>query len=84
MRVAEYFKKVVEASDSKQGFGMGKSISLINVRVEALTEFCRFLVLLAVMKVNGESIKDHPIIERLIFIKNFLTKLKPISKKIEY
>jgi hypothetical protein len=63
---------------------MEKSVSLINVRVEALTEFCRYLVLLAVMKINGESIKDHPVVSRLIFIKNFLTKLKPISKKIEY
>lgn len=63
---------------------MKKSISLINVRVEAMTEFVRFLSLLAIMKLNGDSIEGHPIIKRLIFLKTFLTKLKPINKKIEY
>lgn len=36
------------------------------------------------MKLNGDSIEGHPIIKRLIFLKTFLTKLKPINKKIEY
>jgi hypothetical protein len=83
MSVADYFQKVEEQS-KETPFSMEKSISLINVRVEAMTEFCRFLSLLAVMKLNGDSIENHPILKRLIFLKTFLTKLKPINKKIEY
>jgi U3 small nucleolar RNA-associated protein 3 len=63
---------------------MENSISLINIRAEAMIEFCRYLSLLTIMKLNGDSIENHPIIKRLIFLKTFLTKLKPISKKIEY
>lgn len=69
------------------------AISLLRVRTEALIDFCRYLVLLGIMKVNlkiskiqmnGDKIEDHPILNRLIFLRTFLGKLKPISKKIEY
>jgi len=69
---------------SEKKFSVKNSISLINVRTEALIDFCRFMSLLAVMKVNGDKIEGHPIVKKLIFLKTFLARLKPINKKIEY
>jgi hypothetical protein len=36
------------------------------------------------LKLQGKSIKDHPVIRRLIYIKTLLGKLKPLDKKLEY
>lgn len=35
-------------------------------------------------KLQGKSIKDHPLIKKLIYIKSLILKLKPIEKKMEY
>ena len=85
MTVGELIKKIETVEEnSSEKFSVEQAISLINVRTEALIDFCRFMSLLAIMKLNGESIKDHPILEKLIFLKTFLGRLKPINKKIEY
>ena len=39
---------------------------------------------LILRKVSGASIKDHPVLKRLIYIKTILSKLKNIDKKLEY
>ena len=36
------------------------------------------------MKAQGKSVKDHPVIRRLTYIKTLVNKLKPLDKKLEY
>lgn len=33
---------------------------------------------------EGKSVKDHPVVERLVEIRSYLEKLRPIDKKMQY
>jgi len=76
--------KLGELIESSSEVSYSASISFIKIRIEALMDLSRYLALLALMKVNGDSIEGHPIIAKIVFLKTFLTKLKPMNKKLEY
>lgn len=60
------------------------SITLINLRMEVLADYWTYLSLLVLKKLNGDSIADHPIVKRLMYLRQFLAKLKPIYKKMDF
>ena len=39
---------------------------------------------LSYFKLNGESIEGHPIIDKLLYLKQVLQKLKPVYKKLDF
>ena len=42
------------------------------------------LIFYILLKINGKLVKSHPVIEKLLFLRELLKKLKPIEKKMEY
>lgn len=79
MRVAEIIDQIKTSEADPQ-----QSISLINLRVEVLAEYWSYLCLLALARLNGEKIEGSPIIMRLLLLKQFLAKLRPLYKKIDF
>ncbi len=66
------------------GTDQTKSLSIVNLRTEILLEYWSYLSLFAIMKLNGDQIAGHPIVDRLLYLKQILTKLKPVYKKMDF
>ena len=56
----------------------------MEVKFNLLLSYCINIIFYLLLKNQGRSIKDHPVIKRLIYLKTLMTKLKPIDKKLEY
>lgn len=56
----------------------------LDAKFHLMNLYCANLACYVLMKAQGASIKDHPLIRRLIYIKTLVTKLKPLDKKLEY
>lgn len=59
-------------------------MSYIDVKFNLLAFYSMNLAFYILMKVQGLSVKEHPVIRRMIYIKTLLSKLKPIDKKLDY
>ena len=49
-----------------------------------MIQYCSFLTFFLLLKMEGKSVKDHPVIERLVHIKTLFEKLKPLDQKLQY
>ena len=49
-----------------------------------MMSYCSFLTFFLLLKVEGKSVKEHPVIERLVHIKTLFEKLKPLDQKLQY
>ena len=49
-----------------------------------MLSYCSSIVFYLLLKAEGRSVKDHPVIERLVEIRLYLEKLRPIDKKLQY
>lgn len=78
--------KLAEVQDelAASGTDQTKSLSIVNLRTEVLLEYWSYLSLFSIMKLNGDQIAGHPIIDRLLYLKQVLSKLKPVYKKMDF
>eukprot|EP00331_Platyophrya_macrostoma_P029725 CAMPEP_0176456500 /NCGR_PEP_ID=MMETSP0127-20121128/31325_1 /TAXON_ID=938130 /ORGANISM="Platyophrya macrostoma, Strain WH" /LENGTH=502 /DNA_ID=CAMNT_0017846471 /DNA_START=43 /DNA_END=1551 /DNA_ORIENTATION=+ len=65
-------------------FKISEGISYLDVKFELLLSYCMNLAFYILIKLQGKTIKDHPVLRRLVYIKSLLSKLKPLDKKLEY
>jgi len=59
-------------------------ISLLEIKYHTLLEYITSLTFIIYVKLNGQSIQNHPIIENLIELRIVLEKLKPLEQKLKY
>eukprot|EP00850_Spirogloea_muscicola_P012625 SM000082S22867 [mRNA] locus=s82:298697:302736:- [translate_table: standard] len=49
-----------------------------------LLAYCQCIVFYLLLKSEGRSVRDHPVISRLVELRLFLEKTRPIDKRLQY
>ena len=65
-------------------FATADGISYLDTKYLLMLSYCSSIVFYLLLKAEGRSVKDHPVIERLVEIRLYLEKLRPIDKKLQY
>ena len=61
-----------------------EGVSYLEAKHLLLMHYVANLVFYLLLKAEGKSVKDHPVIARLIEIRSYLEKTRPIDKKLKY
>lgn len=61
-----------------------EGVSYLEAKHLLLLHYVACLVFYLLLKSEGKSVKDHPVISRLIEIRSYLEKTRPIDKKLKY
>lgn len=78
-KLVRFMEKVKEGEfETKNGLSYLESKHLL------LLFYCQCIVFYILLKANGRSVENHPVIARLIEIRLFLEKIRPIDKKMRY
>ena len=59
-------------------------LTYLEMKNTLLLSYCQFLSLFILLKLEGQSVADHPVIERLLYIKTLLERLRPLDQKLQY
>ena len=59
-------------------------MTYLEMKYNLLLSYCTFLAFYLLLKVEGQQVKDHPVIYKLAHIKTLLEKLKPLDSKLQY
>ncbi|KAJ7534374.1 hypothetical protein O6H91_13G091500 [Diphasiastrum complanatum] len=59
-------------------------ISYLEVKHLLLLSYCQTIVFYLLLKAEGRSVRDHPVISRLVEIRMLIEKIRPIDKKLHY
>lgn len=76
--------ELIALSKSREVAAKDCPISLLNLRLEVMLEYCSYLSLFSIMKLNGEDVAGHEIVKRLVFLKQFNSRLRPVHKKVDF
>ncbi|MCO5569275.1 hypothetical protein L7F22_022987 [Adiantum nelumboides] len=74
------FLEKVKKGESNSNNGL----SYLDSKQLLLMFYCQSLVFYILLKANGRSVVNHPVVARLIEIRLYLEKIRPIDKKLHY
>eukprot|EP00042_Codosiga_hollandica_P006982 m.16651 g.16651 ORF g.16651 m.16651 type:complete len:295 (+) comp28546_c0_seq1:6481-7365(+) len=77
-------QRQVESLRSSDNPDRDHGVSFLELKHEVLLEYNIHLAFFMLLKVEGKSVEDHPVIERLIYLRTLLEKLRPIEAKLKY
>lgn len=66
-----------------RGSIVGES-AYVDVKVQMLLAYLTGLVYYLLLKVRGVSVRDHPVVLRILWIRSLLEKLRPVDQKLQY
>jgi len=55
----------------------------IELKFNLLMSYCMSLSFYILLNIQGKSVKDHPVIKKLISVRTMLARLKPLDKKLQ-
>jgi U3 small nucleolar RNA-associated protein 3 len=61
-----------------------EGITYLDTKYILLLSYCVNIVFYLMMKAEGQSVKDHPVVLKLVEIRSYIEKLRPIDKKLQY
>ncbi|CAK0782908.1 hypothetical protein CVIRNUC_006103 [Coccomyxa viridis] len=61
-----------------------EGVSYLEAKYLLLLHYCIHLVFYVLLKAEGRSAQDHPVIARLVEIRAFLERARPIDKRLRY
>ena len=59
-------------------------LSYLEAKHLLLLQYCMCLVVYIMLKAEGRSVKDHPVIVRLVQLRTYLERVRPIDKQLAY
>jgi len=59
-------------------------MSFLQMKFHLLLLYCMHIVFYMTLKVEGQPVKDHPVIQRLVELRVYLQKLLPLEKKLKH
>lgn len=60
-----------------------EGMNYLEVKQLLLLCYCQSIVFYLLLKAEGRSVRDHPVIARLVEIRDFLDKIRPIDNKLK-
>ena len=63
---------------------MGKGVSLLEVKNQLLLNYCLNMAFYFYLKADGKRVQDHPVIAKLVELRLYLDKIKPLEQKMKY
>jgi hypothetical protein len=72
----------VKVKDGLQATKEG--MNYLEVKHVLLLSYCQSIIFYLLMKAEARSVRDHPVIARLVELKMLLQKLSPIDKKLQH
>ena len=75
---ADAMAKAKAAMQHKNG------LSFIESKYSLMLSYCCHIVFYLLMKCEGKPVSDHPLLGRLVEIRTYLEKIRPIEKKMNY
>ena len=61
-----------------------EGVSYLEAKHLLLLHYCINIVFYLLLKAEGRPVKDHPVIARLLELRAYLEKIRPIDKKLQY
>nr|KAJ3422480.1 hypothetical protein HK105_007859 [Polyrhizophydium stewartii] len=61
-----------------------QGVSLLEVRLHTMLGYITNLGFLSLLKLHGQSISGHPVVDRLIELRTVLERTKPLEQKLKY
>ena len=61
-----------------------EGVSYLEAKYLLLLHYCMHLVFYILLKAEGRPVRDHPVIARLVEIRAFLERARPIDKRLRY
>jgi len=61
-----------------------EGMNYLEVKHVLLLSYCQSIIFYLLMKAEARSVRDHPVIARLVELKMLLQKLSPIDKKLQH
>lgn len=59
-------------------------VSLLEVKVHSMLSYLTNLAFYLLLKVHGQSISGHPVVDQLVELRIVLEKIKPLEQKLKY
>lgn len=66
------------------GLGTAEGLSFLDAKQLLLTQYAACLTFYLLLKAEGRRVAGHPVVERLVTLRAWLEKVRPIDKKLEY
>jgi len=86
-RVTELCKgSIAEASKqvASPDFAIDGGMPLMQVKIQLLMSYLTNLSYYILLKTQGVSVSDHPVIPQLIWLRTLLEKIRPIEQRLQY
>ncbi len=61
-----------------------EGVSYLETKNLLLLQYCMHLMFYLLLKSEGKPVKQHPVIARLVEIRAYMEKIRPIDKKLHY
>ena len=61
-----------------------EGVSYLEAKHLLLLHYCINIVFYLLLKAEGRPVRDHPVIARLLELRAYLEKIRPIDKKLQY
>lgn len=82
---AEEVRTVLEPALLKlRASNTDKGLSFLESKYQLLVGYCANLAYYLLLKVRGQSVERHPVVERLVKYRLLLEKMKPMEAKLQY
>ena len=66
------------------GLATQDGISYLEAKHLLLLSYCTHIVFYLMLKAEGQSVQNHPVMKRLVEFRTYIEKTKPIDKKLHY
>ena len=65
-------------------YATAEGISYLDAKHLLMLSYCINIVFYLLLKAEGKPVRDHPVVLRLVEIRTYLEKLRPIDRKLQY
>eukprot|EP00163_Fabomonas_tropica_P016225 TRINITY_DN29190_c0_g1_i1.p1 TRINITY_DN29190_c0_g1~~TRINITY_DN29190_c0_g1_i1.p1 ORF type:complete len:713 (-),score=260.64 TRINITY_DN29190_c0_g1_i1:65-2203(-) len=82
--VKEQLGPVLQHVQGSEGVSTDKGISYLEVKYHLLLNYCMNVTFYLLLKVNGRTPRDHPVVEHLVELRTVMEKLRPLDSKLKF
>eukprot|EP00040_Diaphanoeca_grandis_P039595 m.259541 g.259541 ORF g.259541 m.259541 type:complete len:307 (+) comp38232_c0_seq1:151-1071(+) len=82
--VGNHGNTIVEELIGDEDFGTSEGISLLEVKNHLLLDYNVAVAVVCLMKIEGQDISQHPVVDHLSYLRTALEKVKSVEAKLKY